>query len=281
MKQIYIFLLTLSLLYSDTIRFSPLPMDKSPKIFLQYKDMLSYLSEQTGDIYEFVYSSSYEDLINNFKQGKIDIIELGPLPFVKLSNTFPSAKAIVTFNSQDGKPFYTCDLVSIDPKIEVFSDIAEHTKDILLTRKLSTCGFLMTEFIFNENKSSLEDFRYSYVGTHSKVLLELLLQSDSIGTVKSTVLNKYSHFKFTTIAQSPPIPGFALIVDTQRISEVKIAQIQNAMTKIKPLENEKDHNFVLNWSTNTKYGAIKTAPNTYKFVEDATNTIPIYNNENQ
>ena len=250
-------------------------MDKSAKTFLQYKELLEYLEQETGDTYEFVYSFSYKELIDNFKKGKIDIVELGPLPFVKLKKDFDDAEPILTFKSKDGNAFYTCDLVTVNKNISKFSDIEKKAKDIILTRKLSTCGYLMTEFIFNTYEKSLKDVEYTYVGTHSKVLLELLLTPDSVGTVKSTVLNKYQHFNFTKIAHSPPIPGFAFIANKQTVSNKIIQKIQNALLKVDPLHNKKDKELVLNWSTNTKYGAVKTKADTYKFVIDATNSIQI------
>jgi len=277
MKYYFIFLFFTSFLYSHVIKFSPLPMDKSAKTFLQYKELLEYLEKETGYTYEFVYSFSYKELIDNFKKGKIDIVELGPLPFVKLKKDFEDAEPILTFKAKDGNAFYTCDLITTNKNILEFSDIKKQAKDIILTRKLSTCGYLMTEFIFNTYEESLKNIEYTYVGTHSKVLLELLLTPNSVGTVKSTILNKYQHFNFTKIAQSPPIPGFAFIANEKTVSNKKIQKIQNALLKLDPLHNKQDKELVINWSTNTKYGAVKTKADTYKFVIDAANSIQIDN----
>jgi len=271
LRYLFALVITVISIFADTIKFSPLPMDKSSKIFLQYTDMLKYLEKETPYKFEFVYSSSYEELINNFKKGKIDIIELGPLPFVKLKENYKYADPFLTFKSKNGKASYSCDILTTDSDMENLNYFFVENKDkqIVLTRKLSTCGYLMSEYIFNSYQQTLEDFDYSYVGTHSNVLLDLLLTKDSIGTVKSTVANKYKHFNFKKIAQSPDIPGFAFIANRKKITEVQISAIQRAITKLDPLNNNNDKKTVLKWSTNTKYGAIKTKKDAYDIVYKA------------
>jgi len=252
-------------------------MDKSPKVFMQYKYMLEYLEKETGYKFEFIHASSYENLIKNFIDGNIDIIELGPLPFVKLKEHYKDAEPFLTFKSSDGKPSYTCDVLTTDGYIKNLYDMFDENidKKIILTRKLSTCGYLMTEYIFNNYNKTLKDFDYSYSGTHSSVLLNLLLTKDSIGTVKSTVANKYKHFHFNKIAQSPDIPGFAFIANKRNVSDIQISTIQKAILKLNPLSNEDDKVLVSKWSDNTKYGAVATQKNTYDIVYKAIRKIKI------
>lgn len=274
MKHILIVILFMCSVAAKVINFSPLPMDKAPKLFIQYNEMLEYLEKETGYKFNFVYSASYKELIKNFKDGKIDIIELGALPYLKLKETFKEAEPFITFNSQDGKAHYTCDIVTTDPKIKNFQDI-KNTHQVTLTRSLSTCGYLMSELMMKNNNKTLEDFSYEYVGTHSNVLLKLLLNDNTIGTVKSTVLNKYQQFEFTTLAQSINIPGFALISNKNTLSNKEITKIKKAILKLQPLQNKKDQELVLNWSTNTKYGAISTTESSYAEIQKAMNEIKI------
>ena len=270
---IVLFILTLEL-FAKVITFSPLPMDKAPKLYTHYNDMLQYLEKETGYKFKFIYSSSYEELIKNFKAGKIDIIELGALPYVRLRDTYEDTYPFLTFKSQDGKPYYTCDLITTEKNIKNFEDI-KHTNDVILTRSLSTCGYLMSEYMMNEKNDTLENFKYEYAGTHSNVLLNLLLKENTIGTLKSTVLNKYIHFDFQTLAKSPNIPGFAFIANTNTLELNKINKIKNAIIKLNPLDNEKDKEIVSKWSVNTKYGAVPTEEKTYDIVIESLKKIQI------
>lgn len=274
MRYIFILIVFLYSANAKVINFSPLPMDKAPKLLIQYNEMLEYLEKETGYKYNFVYSASYKELIKNFKDGKIDIIELGALPYLKLKETFKEAEPFLTFNSRTGKSHYTCDVVTTSPQINSLKDIESTTK-IALTRNLSTCGYLMSEFMMQNNNKTLKDFNYQYVGTHSNVLLNVLLNYNTIGTVKSTILNKYQQFEFKVLAQSINIPGFAFISNKNTLSHKEVAKIKKAILKVKPLENKKDQELVLNWSANTKYGAVSTELSSYLDIENAMNEIVI------
>ena len=274
MRIFFIISLLVFCMQAKVITFSPLPVDKELILFEQYKNMLQYLESETGYKFKFVYSSTYKKLIENFKDGKIDIIELGPLPYVKLKSSFKDANAFLTFKSKNGKPYYSCKLVTTEKDITNFSDITNKNK-VILTRRLSTCGYLMSEFIMQKHKNSLKNFDYQYVGTHSDVLLSLLLEDNTIGTVKSTMLDKYKQFKFKELSKSPNIPGFAFVSNIKTVEAKVIKKIEKAILKLEPLKNKKDKKFVSKWSNSTKYGAIKTKINTYAVVSESINNIPI------
>jgi len=276
MKLFLILIFLVVSLYCDSkvINFSPLPMDKAPKLFIQYDQMLKYLQKETNIKFNFIYSSSYKELIRNFQDGKIDVIELGALPYVKLKQKFKQAEPFLTFNSKDGNPYYTCNLITKEKNINSFLDIV-NTNDVILTRSLSTCGYLMSELIMQKNNKTLKNFNYQYVGTHSNVLLKLLLDENTIGTVKSTVLNKYDQFKFKNLAKSPNIPGFAFIYNMNNLNEEHIKKIQKAILKLDPKNNKKDKQLMSKWSYNTKYGAVKTDIKAYDIVYETMKNIKI------
>ena len=272
---ILLFLFVVSFVDAKTIVFSPLPMDKAPKLYAQYKPMLEYLERETGYKFEFVFSATYSELIENFKKKKVDIVELGPLPFVKLKQQYNNAEAFITFKSKNAKPFYTCDLVTTDKDINSLKDISKKTK-IILTRKLSTCGYLMSEYIFESEDKTLKNYNYTYVGTHSKVLLNLLIENDAIGTAKSTVIEKYNrNFHFKTLKKSPLIPGFAFVANKATMDQKEVKNIQNAILKLDPFHNSKDQKMMSKWSSNVKYGGIKTKDDAYNVVTNALKKIKI------
>lgn len=274
MKYIFIFLFLFSPIFARVINFSPLPMDKAPKLVMQYTPLLKYLEEETGYEFKFNYSEDYVEIIEKFKNGQLELIELGSLPYVELKKDFDDAYAFLTFLSNTGKDSYTCEFLSLDKNIKSLKDLNKDV-DIKLTRKISTCGYLMSEYILKQNGQSLENLNYDYVGTHSNVLLELLLKEHTAGTAKSTVVHKYRHFNFKKLANSPPIPGFAFVANKKIITQEEINNIQKALLKLHPLENNEDKKFVSSWSENTKYGAQITKENTYKEIFEAIKLIKI------
>ena len=274
MKLFFILSLIVMTIDARVITFSPLPMDKANKLFLQYEDMLKYLEKETGYEFKFVYSPTYKKLLKNFQDGKIDIVEMGALPYLRLKEKFKFAKPFLTFNSSNGKSYYTCNLLTTEKDINKFDDIKQSNKAIL-TRSLSTCGYLMTEFMMQKHHKTLQKFDYKYAGTHTNVLLELLLKENTVGVVKSTVYEKYKHFNFKILERSPHITGFSFIANENTISKNKIKLISDALLKLKPMQNKKDKELVSKWSSNTKYGSIKTKENAYNLLNEAMKEIKI------
>ena len=251
-------------LWAKVINFSPLPMDSSINVYKQYQPMLQYLKKETGLEFKFVYSASYKELIANFISGKVDMIEAGALPYVKLKKKFPIAKPIVTFLNKNSKPFYTCQMITSDKNIKSLKDINSNTK-IFLTRKLSTCGYLMSEYMLNKIDKSLKNSNYKYIGTHTDVVFNTTMYDDAVGGVSSKVAQKYTHL-ISIIDTSIKIPEFSLVVNSQTITPSQIKKIQNAFLSIK------DKN---KWNNNAKYGAIKTPTNFYHKITEITNKIKI------
>lgn len=157
------------------------------------------------------------------------MIVLGALPYLRLKQNFKSAKAIVTFLNKFKKPYYTCQIITSDKEIKTINDITQNTK-IFLTNKLSTCGYLMTQYIFQKQNKNLDNYNYQYVGSHIDVIFNVTLYNDSIGDVKSSIAKEYSHF-IKIIEQSVKIPEFSLVVNTNTLSKNKIDKIIDVLKK--------------------------------------------------
>lgn len=274
MRCFFILLVFIVPIFAKVINFSPLPMDKAPALFAQYSPMLKYLEKETGYQFKLHFSESYDDIIEKFKKGELDLIELGPLPYIRLKEKYNDAHAFLTFLSSKGKDSYTCEILTTDKNIKSLKDINEDV-DIKLTRKVSTCGYLMSEIVLRKSGKSLENLNYDYVGTHTNVLLELLIKESTVGTAKSTIADRYTHFNFTKLASSPAIPGFAFIANKKTILDEDIKNIQQALLKLRPLENKNDQNFVSRWSDNVKYGAQITKKDAYKDIFDALKLVKV------
>jgi len=222
MFKVLIFIIPI-LVFSQIIKFAPLPIDTANNLYNKYAPMLEYLSKQTKDEYKFVYAQTYKDLLNNFKNGNIDIVILGALPYLKLKQHFKSALPILTFLNKNKSPYYTCQIITSDLKIKSINDISKNTK-IFLTDKLSTCGYLITEYIFHKYNKTLKNYNYTYESNDVNVVYNVTLYDNSIGNIKSNIAKKYINF-IKIIDTSIKIPEFSLVVNTNKISPKKIEKI--------------------------------------------------------
>jgi phosphonate transport system substrate-binding protein len=255
-----------AVLAAETIRFAPLPMDIAPKLHQQYSKMLSYLEHQTGLKFEFVYCASYEELFEKFRNNEIDIAELGPLPYVKLYEVKPEIRPFLTFLTSKGKDHYTCNLITTDRHLAALAEVDPGRDHLYLTSGSSTCGPLMMSQILGTASLKVEDFKSTFAGTHSNVVLQTLLEENSIGGIKSTVTDNYAHLGLKILGTSQPIPGFAFVADSKRVDASTIKRIQKALLKLKPLENPEHWELTKFWGKNIRYGAIKTDPAVYSGV---------------
>ena len=256
-------------LFAEPIRFAPLPMDIAPKLHMQYSHMLSYLSKETGLEFEFVYCTSYAEIMEKFQNKEIDIVELGPLPYLKLSKETPELKPFLTFLTQNGSDSYTCKLFTFDENINALDNLRSPDEHLFLTSQHSTCGpLMMGEILYNIGKN-VNDFNNTFSGTHSKVVLENLLHLNAVGGVKSTVYTNYEHIGLKTLGTSKSIPGFTFAVNTKLISQKNITLIQNAILKLHPLDNNTDWEITKKWGKNIRFGAVKPKENAYLGVKKA------------
>ena len=269
MKYIFLILFLYLQLFSEPIRFAPLPMDIAPKLHMQYSHMLSYLAKETGLEFEFVYCTSYAEIMEKFQNKEIDIVELGPLPYLKLSKKTPELKPFLTFLTQNGSDSYTCKLFTFDKNIASLDDLKSVNQHLYLTSQYSTCGPLMMGEILHTIGRSVNDFNNTFSGTHSNVVLKNLLNQNAVGGVKSTVYANYKHIGLKTLGTSKAIPGFTFAANTKLISQENITIIQNSILKLHPLDNNTDWEITKKWGKNIRYGAVKPKEDTYVGVKEA------------
>ena len=269
MQLLFLLTIFISLLFAEAIRFAPLPMDIAPKLHEQYSSMLTYLEKETGLTFEFVYCANYEEIFQKVKNKEIDIVELGPLPYVKLQQHMPQMQPMLTFLTQSGQPSYTCKLFTYDQGIESLNDPKITTKHFYLTSEHSTCGPLMMGEILKTYSHKLTEFETSYAITHSNVVLQNLLMPNSLGGIKSSVYKHYAHLGLKELGTSQKIPGFTFAVNRELISSQIITKIQNAILKLHPLSNPQDWEITKKWGKNIRYGAVKTQPGAYSGVIEA------------
>lgn len=241
-----IILLTSTTFAKDTITFASIPMQNKNTLIKEFIPMLTHLRKKTSINIQMDYYRDYSELLEAFISGKIDLIYLGPLPYVSLKERYPYTKPIVSFKNQNGDSFYTCSLVSfMDENIDFSHPIID--KKVALTQPLSTCGYLSVEGFFQLNKSSLEKNHYMYMGSHDKVALQVLQGKAQIGGLKTSIAKQYYGLGLNILSVSEAMPMFTLIANTKTLSSKTIDKIQNTL-----LKTPKD--IYKQWGEKTKHG---------------------------
>ncbi|EDZ63477.1 putative ABC transporter, substrate binding protein [Sulfurimonas gotlandica GD1] len=231
------FILTVFLLLSTTllsdekrvIKFAPLPIKKASKNIEDFLPMNYYLKEKLSVDIKYVYKQDYQDILNGFKDGTIDMAYLGPLPFVSLKKEYMFVRPIITFKEKSGSSKYRCVLAKF--KNDKFDK--EKQIKVALTQPLSTCGYLMTSILLKDNFNiDLENQKYDYTMSHVNALISVVKGEFLIAGAKKSIAKKYESLGIEIIAQSDLLPGFSLVVNTQTLSQQQIKEIEDALLEL-------------------------------------------------
>ena len=225
---IALFLLSIISLHARPLIFAPLPLANTQRVFEDFRPMTEYLEKELGESIEFRYEKQYDTIITLFQENKIDIAYFGPLPFATLQNAFPHALPLVTFHENDGAAGYRCVLVKFA------RDTVDFTKTesikVALTQPLSTCGYTKTRLLLKEHYGKeLETMLYRYMGKHDEVALSVVRGEFLLGGIKESVAHEYATLGLEIIASSETLPGFSLVVNTQTLSALQIANIKKTL----------------------------------------------------
>lgn len=242
---------------SEPLAFAPLPMETPETVASQWKPVLDHLGKALGVPLRIEYSESYTTILQKFRAGKLDLAYLGPLPYVALKENFPAATPIVHFNEKNGQSTYTCAIVALAERKLATKNL--RGKKIALTQPLSTCGFLLTDGLLHRSGSGLENNRYRYLDKHDAVAIAVARGDYDAGGLKTAIGLKYAHLGLTVVAESPPLPAFAMIANGERVSAARIAEIRAALLGADTAQRAA-------WGDNIRYGVVPASDKDYDVV---------------
>ncbi len=251
-----------SLLFSkDVLVFAPLPMLDKAKVYDTFYPMVQVLEKKLNKKIEIFYSESYEQILEEFKKAKIDIVYLGPLPYVKLKEEYEFAYPLIHFKDQSGSSFYTCSLVRF------FNN--EKIEKIALTQPLSTCGYLAVNSLL-DNK--LENYKYKYLGKHDEVALSVLRGDFDAGGLKTSIAKEYFHLGLEEISKTQDLPGFALVANSKNLDLEYLKEIQTVLLQI-----EKD--IYSKWDKEIRFGVEIAHDKDYENIRKMMKNVVIQQND--
>jgi phosphonate transport system substrate-binding protein len=260
-----------SVLHAHALVFAPLPMENRETVLKQFMPLALYLKQTLGHDIVFDYSENYSQILEKFQQGKLDLAYLGPLPYVSLKASDDDATPLVHFREASGDPLYTCAIVAMADRS---FDLAHlENRKVALTQPLSTCGFLSTNGLLRERGSGLARNLYRYVNKHDEVAKAVVRGEFDLGGLKSAIGRKYAHLGLTILAETPPLPSFALVGNAASLSPQERDAIRDALVGLDPAG--KDMAMLSTWGENIRYGSVPARDEDYAPVRELLGQTPI------
>ena len=254
--------LSASAAQSETLVFAPLPMEAPETVVKQFRPMLNYLEQRLPGLeFRIDYSSDYQEVLDKLRQGRVDVAYLGPLPYVAPRPQFGAATPLVHFLEKTGQPSYTCAIVSASGKTRLK---LLKGATVALTQPLSTCGYLATDGLLQQAGSSLMAQQYRYLNQHDAVAQAVAGGEFELGGIKTAIARQYAHLGLQVVAETAPLPSFALIANGQKISPQRQQQLRQALTRLRPLQHEADRAVTQGWGNNIRHGAVNASDADYE-----------------
>ena len=226
------------------LTYAYLPQYSHTESFQRHHRLVEYLSEQTGMPIRQVFPDTFDDHINMFGQGKIDISFSNPFIYVKLANRF-GAKALTRIIEQDGRAEFRGQIIARKDNDEIKTIEDCRDKSWVAVDPSSAGGYLFPLGHFVDNGINLDDFKEVLFagGRQENVILGVYAGLHDVGSIRegslSVVEDKIDINQIKIIDSSRWYPGWVYAY-SPRLSEDVAEKIREAMLKL-DYENNPQH----------------------------------------
>jgi phosphonate transport system substrate-binding protein len=220
-----------ALLPARELVYIPLPIDNQEAVVTAHTPMIRYLSEKLGVTIRIRYEKDNHRIFQLFKEGKVDLVQLGPLPYTTLKKEYARTQALAIMNEADGKPCYTCALVT---SFDGPQSVEKINSPLALTQFFSTCGHFSASLLLKKHDLELEKLGYEYLGTHENVALAVVRGEFTTGSMKTAIARRYENLTLKILAETPPFPGFVIAGNTVTLTPEQLRQISDLLIQATP-----------------------------------------------
>ncbi|SMP52859.1 phosphonate transport system substrate-binding protein [Desulfonatronum zhilinae] len=245
---------------TQPIRFAPLPMENREVIVRAFNPLVTYLERELGQSVEMVYFDAHHKILTAFEQDELDLIFLGPLPYVTLRQRMPEVEPLVFFREPDGNARYRCAVITL-----LDDDIAQAELPDLpfgLTQRLSTCGYLGADAMLRALADiSLEEMAYQYLGTHEAVVFAVVRGDVRAGSVKDEFAHKYLPLGITVRAYSDWVPATGLFANARTLNPDQIQRLRSILLAAPEIEYSQ-------WGETIRHGMAPASDDAYAGFRD-------------
>lgn len=214
------------------LTYAPLPMYNPDKVVAETRPLLDYLSRESRRDIRIQYLESNAEVVRAFVEDRIDLAEVGPLPYLALREAAPHARALLFFLEEGGSEAYTCALVAPFDGASSVVQLAEHLPlSLAVPQRLSTCGPPAAAWMLHAAGLDARAAAFTVLGHHEAVALAVARAEFPAGTMKTLVARRYHHLGVRVLAETPPLPVFALVVNTRTLPQDLIHALQEALLR--------------------------------------------------
>ncbi|MCA1743364.1 MAG: phosphate/phosphite/phosphonate ABC transporter substrate-binding protein [Desulfovibrionales bacterium] len=230
------------------LTYAYLPQYSHTESFKRHHRLVEYLSEQTGMPIRQVFPDTFDDHINMFGQGKIDISFSNPFIYVKLANRF-GAEALTRIIEEDGRAEFRGKIIARKDNEEIQTIEDCRNKSWVAVDPSSAGGYLFPLGHFVDHGILLDDFEEVVFagGRQENVILGVHAGLHDIGSIREgslgVVADKIDIDQIKVIDSTRWYPGWVYAY-SPRLPEDVADKIREAMLKL-DYEHDPQHRAIL------------------------------------
>ncbi len=242
MKMFFLFIIcfySLSAISADVDKVIVLgvhPYLKSTEIIKRFTPLIDFLKEQTKMRFLLRIADNYTEHIQYCGEEKVDLAYIGPTSYVKLMNKY-GGKNILGAIQVNKKNFYEGYIFTQkNSSINSIKDL--EGKSFAFGDKHSTMSFYLPMYILLQNNITLESFStYSFLGTHTNVLLGVLIGDFDAGAVMDNDFYDYEQKGLKIIPCETMQSITHLFIAKNSFPEIKLEKLKNAFDSLNVTKN--------------------------------------------
>lgn len=220
----------------DELRIGILPDEGREKLLQRYTLLFEYLSAQLGIPYKLVIPKDYQDLLDDFASGQIDLAYFGGFTFLKAHHQFGAVPLVMRDTDLRFTSYF---LVRNNEPLQSIRDFKG--KAFSFGSRLSTSGHLMPRYFLGTKGIIPEQFFSSveYSGKHDITAYRVRDGKVDLGAANSKVIDgmfadgRIDKDSIRVIWETPPFADYvwALQPDVDKTIRMKIT---NAFLALSP-----------------------------------------------
>lgn len=218
------------------ITYAYLPQYSHTESFQRHHRLVAYLAEETGLTIRQVFPDTFDDHINMFGQGKIDISFSNPFVYVKLANRF-GARAMARIVEADGRAEFRSQIITRRDNTAIRSIADCRGRSWMAVDPSSAGGYLFPLGHFVDHGLQLDDFSEVVFagGRQENVVLGVYAGLHDIGSIRegslAVVADKIDIEQIRVIDHSAWYPGW-VYASSPRLPPEVVEAIRNAMLRL-------------------------------------------------
>lgn len=191
------------------LRFGVVPLERPAEMHRRFTPLVRYLGQALGQPVDLVVALDFAEAVDDLVSGRTNAAFMTPSTWVRARLRSP-AVALVAAALRQGKPFHHAVIVA-RLAAGIGGLAALRGKTFAFGDRQSTSGHIVPRAMLLDAGVALEHFAdAAFLGRHDAVAAAVLKGEYDAGALMASVAARYAAAGLAVVAESPPIPEFAV-----------------------------------------------------------------------